>query len=71
MKDEATRVIAVYADEDLEPPRPRCACGKQANHYFGDDTGMCCRCYVLDGHPPADWHIECMTTYRKNGPKTT
>ena len=43
-------------------------CGKNyANHIlFGDSKiYLCCRCYVLDGNPPADWHNECMETYNK------
>lgn len=37
----------------------RCVCGKPSNHLIGT-ISMCCRCYVLAGNPPADWHSECM-----------
>lgn len=30
----------------------------------GVERNLCCRCYVEEGNPPADWHPECMTTYR-------
>ena len=42
-------------------------CGKPASHDFGGGMGkysMCCVCYVKAGNPPADWHPECMLTYK-------
>jgi hypothetical protein len=29
-----------------------------------EDRRLCCKCYVEEGHPPADWHDGCMATYR-------
>ncbi len=37
------------------------ACDKPVMH-FGEQN-LCCRCYVQKGHPPADWHRECMRAY--------
>ncbi len=36
-------------------------------HSVGDKR-ICCRCYVVDGNPPADWHPVCMDEYRKKFP---
>jgi hypothetical protein len=24
---------------------------------------LCCRCYIDDGNPPADWHPECVAAF--------
>lgn len=34
-----------------------------SNHHVGTSQRLCCACYVADGHPPADWHTECMRAY--------
>lgn len=33
-------------------------------HTIGD-KGYCCKCYVVNGNPPADWHTLCIETYNK------
>ncbi len=40
-------------------------CGQPANHknsVIGQTAWqyLCCRCWVKDGNPPADWHNACM-----------
>jgi hypothetical protein len=25
---------------------------------------LCCECYVREGNPPADWHVDCMKAKR-------
>lgn len=38
-------------------------CGSsQIGHSIGR-SAWCCRCYVLTGNAPADWHPRCMATY--------
>lgn len=47
---------------------PKCACGRSAMLHtiwkYNTDTPeyLCCTCYVKAGHPPCDWHPECMAT---------
>lgn len=39
-----------------------------AAHYIsnaGVVRHLCCRCFVEEGNPPADWHRLCMETYRR------
>lgn len=26
---------------------------------------LCCRCYVLAGNSPSDWHRDCMSVYKE------
>ena len=35
------------------------------SYLFGITIRQCCRCYVLSGSPPSDWHYLCMETYYK------
>jgi hypothetical protein len=48
------------------PAMKKCSeCGKEitrGSHQFGEGV-QCCRCYVLLGNPPADWHSGCMSAY--------
>lgn len=39
-------------------------CENDSNHTIGDGR-LCCKCYVEEGNPPADWHNGCMITYRR------
>lgn len=41
-----------------------CDCGEKANHWSGGNIFQCCKCYVMGGNAPADWHPECMSTYQ-------
>ena len=36
-------------------------CANKANHSVNCKK-MCCECYVKAGHPPVDWHADCMQT---------
>ncbi len=46
---------------------PQCECGLESTHSIGARDNitryLCCRCYVAEGHPPADWHPSCMVMY--------
>lgn len=35
--------------------------------FGGGDFWMCCRCHVLDGNSPADWHPECIKAAMEKG----
>jgi hypothetical protein len=52
-------------------------CGEPASHDVwpvgaNEKQSYCCRCHVLSGAAPADWHPGCMKTYAemkaKGGP---
>lgn len=36
-----------------------------------DTKYLCCKCYVLSGSAPADWHPLCMETYKTLKPINT
>jgi len=40
-------------------------CGKRQYMHSVGPEALCCRCFVLAGHPPADWHSVCMATERE------
>lgn len=58
----------------LAPPSPCETCGVGPSAHTVSKDGVtrreCCRCHVLGGAPPADWHPLCMETYRTMGAKT-
>lgn len=39
--------------------------GRPSQHRIGLDGYLCCECFVKDGNAPADWHTNCMRTYRE------
>lgn len=41
------------------------SCGGPAMHTVGGSVHQCCRCYVFDGQPPADWHAGCLLAERE------
>lgn len=46
----------------------KCSCGKQANHtswQMGVTSYFCCKCWVTAGHPPADWHSDCIKAFQQ------
>lgn len=47
---------------------PLCTkCGNHPASHFGSRC-LCCRCYVGEGNPPADWHPVCMQAYAERKP---
>jgi hypothetical protein len=35
-------------------------CNQRLARHRLKDARLCCECYVRAGHPPADWHPECV-----------
>lgn len=53
---------------------PLCDCGRESSHSSGVGevvTYRCCRCHVMIGGIPADWHAECMRAYLTISTKST
>lgn len=49
---------------DLNRSKVCCTCGSFQHVLHETGTGAyCCRCYVVAGNPPADWHPVCMLIY--------
>lgn len=63
MSDDFIRVTintySVYAGDD---PRdgPCVRCLSPSSHWTSGEGRLCCRCYVLSGGSPADWHHGCL-----------
>jgi hypothetical protein len=32
---------------------------------MGNRHSFCCTCYVSEGNPPSNWHVECMKAWGK------
>lgn len=41
-----------------------CVCKKKPSNHSVGDRRLCCKCYVKEGHAPADWHRGCMEAYK-------
>jgi len=37
-----------------------CAVCKEPSSHRVSDFALCCKCYVWNGGPPADWHPDCL-----------
>ncbi|HDY89744.1 MAG TPA: hypothetical protein ENH82_16720 [bacterium] len=40
-------------------------CGEKLSNHSVGDKRLCCKCYIEEGNPPADWHRGCMEVYNR------
>jgi hypothetical protein len=52
-------------ETDHLPLCSRCGVRRALHRCLQPPTVMllCCRCYIDDGNPPADWHPECVAAF--------
>lgn len=41
-------------------------CGKTISSHTVGDRRLCCKCYVGEDNPPAEWHRGCMEAYNQS-----
>jgi hypothetical protein len=58
--DEAERQCRPKNADTRDTLCVRCS-QRVARHQEG--IRLCCECYVITGHEPADWHPNCMAAY--------
>ncbi len=67
-KKVGDQVTDVHRTEPTKTIMNNCKCGKPWTHEIwtkGAFAPLCCSCYVQAGNPPADWHDDCLISYKK------
>jgi len=62
-------LVGFFYDRDWYERQDKCCrCKSAANHTVfsgGEKRLLCCKHYVEEGGPPADWHSGCMAAYKR------
>lgn len=67
-KKVGDQVTDAHRTEPTKTIMNKCKCGKPWTHEIwtkGAFARLCCSCYVQAGNPPADWHDDCLISYKK------
>jgi hypothetical protein len=59
------RLDEIRKEESVKQKSLCCVCKTAPSMHDCGDRRLCCKCYVNEGNPPADWHTGCMEQHKK------